>query len=169
MQINFHELPKLRDSLSYFYLEHSIVDRKDNAIEYIQKDGRTMVPIASLCLLILGPGTSISHAAVKVLSENGCLILWTGEDVTPYYAFGLGETRKAYHLLRQAELVCNNDSRIKVVRNMYEFRFSNFDHDASLSQLRGMEGARVKAAYAKASKTYGIEWTGRQYVLDAFA
>ncbi|MHC1771723.1 MAG: CRISPR-associated endonuclease Cas1 [Flexilinea sp.] len=157
MQIDFHELPKLRDSLSYLFLEHSIIDRKDNAIEYIQKDGRVMVPIASLCLLILGPGTSISHAAIKVLSENGCSVLWTGEEGTPCYAFGLGETRKAYHLLRQAELICDQSSRIKVIMNMYRFRFSNLESkDVSLSQLRGMEGARVKQLMQKLLRNTGL-------------
>ncbi len=39
MSIDFHELPKLRDSLTYCYIEHALIDRKDSAIEYIQKDG----------------------------------------------------------------------------------------------------------------------------------
>jgi CRISPR/Cas system-associated endonuclease Cas1 len=53
-------------------------------------------------VLLLGPGTSITHAAVKVLAESGCSIVWTGEEVIRCYAQGIGETRKAYHLLRQA-------------------------------------------------------------------
>lgn len=164
MPMDFHELPKLRDSLSYLYVEHAIIDRKENAIEYIQTDGRVMVPIAALCLLVLGPGTSISHAAIKVLAENGCSVLWSGEEITRCYAYGLGETRKAYHLLRQAELVCDRSSRERVVMNMYRYRFKELSSaDPDLAQLRGMEGARVKATYATASQTYGVPWTGRQY------
>ena len=162
--LDFHELPKLRDSLSYLYIEHSIVDRKDNAIEYIQEDGRVMVPIAALCVLMLGPGTSISHAAIKVLAENGVSIIWVGEESTRCYAQGLGETRKSYHIIYQAELVCDPVSRGRVVKNMYRYRFSDLGNDdAGLQQLRGMEGARVKKAYAEASKKYGVRWSGRQY------
>jgi len=162
--INFHEIPKLRDSLSYLFIQYAIVDRKDNAIEFIQEDGRVMVPIAALCVLMLGPGTSISHAAVKVLAENGVTILWVGEDVTRCYAQGLGETRKAYHLLRQAELVSDTSLRERVVKNMYRFRFSDIaDANVSLQQLRGMEGARVKNAYSLASKKYNVHWHGRNY------
>jgi CRISPR-associated protein Cas1 len=61
-------------------------------------------PTAAISVLLLGPGTSITHAAVKVLAESGCSMVWTGEDVTRCYAQGTGETRKACHLLRQAEL-----------------------------------------------------------------
>jgi len=162
--IDLHELPKLRDSLSYLYIEHAIIDKKDNAIEYIQSDGRVMVPIAALCVLMLGPGTSISHAAISVLAENGVSVVWVGEEATKCYAHGLGETRKAFHILRQAELVCAPTLRERVVKNMYRYRFADFnDEQMSLQQLRGMEGARVKNCYAQASKQYGVRWSGRFY------
>ena len=102
MRMEYQDLPKLRDSLSYLYVEHAIVERDDHAIKLLRQDGRIDVPIAALCLLMLGPGTSITHAAVKVLGENGCTILWVGEDNSRYYAHGQGETHKAYHQIRQA-------------------------------------------------------------------
>lgn len=161
---DLHELPKLRDSLSYLYIEHAILDRKDSAIEFIQENGRTQVPVAALCVLMLGPGTSISHAAVKVLAENGCLIVWTGEDATRCYAQGLGETRKGYHLLRQAELVSDPGLRLGVIHRMYQKRFPEpLDSTLTLEQIRGMEGSRVRSVYFQASKKYGVPWHGRRY------
>lgn len=161
---DLHDLPKLRDSLSYLYVEHAILDRKDSSIEIIQKNGRTAVPAAGLCVLMLGPGTSISHAAVKVLAESGCSILWTGEDTTHMYAQGLGETRKAYHLLRQAELASNPEKRIKVALEMYRMRFKeNIDASISLEQIRGYEGRRVRDAYTHYSQLFNIPWNGRSY------
>lgn len=160
---DFHELPKLRDSLSYLYIEHAIIDRKHNAIEYIQKDGRVMVPVAALCVLMLGPGTSISHAAMRVLAGNGCTVLWTGEDSAGCYAFGMGETHKAWHVLRQAELYCDPAGHERVVKNMYRYRFETLQEDVTLQQMRGMEGARIKQMYARLSKDYGVVWTGRNY------
>ena len=76
---NLRILPKLRDSLSYLFIEHAIIDQKDQAIEYINAEGHVMVPVAALSLLLLGPGTSITHAAVRTLAENGCAINWVGE------------------------------------------------------------------------------------------
>jgi CRISPR-associated protein Cas1 len=161
---DLHDLPKLRDSLSYLYVEHAILDRKDSAIEAVQKEGRTMIPIAALWVLMLGPGTSITHAAVKVLAENGCLVLWTGEEATHFYAQGLGETRKSYHLLRQAELACDHEKRAEVVLRMYRKRFQEpIDPSLDLVQLRGMEGVRVREAYAHASREWGVPWSGRRW------
>lgn len=161
---NLHELPKLRDSLSYHYVEHAILDKKQQAIEYVQKDGRTLIPTANLSVLMLGPGTSITHAAVNILARTGCTILWLGQDATRFYAQGTGETRKAYRLLHQASLVVDPEKRTQVVINMYRHRFNyELPGNLSLPQIRGKEGVRVRQAYATASKKYGVQWNGRKY------
>ena len=47
---------------------------------------------------------------------------------------------------------------------MYERRFPDMDcSDLSLSQIRGMEGVRVREAYRLFSKQYGVPWTKRDY------
>lgn len=162
---NLQELPKLRDSLSYLYLEHGRLEQDSKSVAFVDKNGGfTPVPAAALSVLLLGPGTTITHAAIKALADNGCLIMWTGEDSTRLYAQGSGETRKAYHLLRQAELAGNPDKRLGVVRRMYEIRFAEpLDPGLTLEQIRGMEGVRVREAYAKAAREFGVEWQGRRY------
>ncbi|KAA3664942.1 MAG: type I-E CRISPR-associated endonuclease Cas1 [Chloroflexi bacterium] len=161
---NLHELPKLRDSLSYHYIEHAIIDKKQQAIEYVKKNGRTLIPTANLSVLMLGPGTSITHAAVNILARSGCSILWLGQEATRFYAQGTGETRKATRLLRQAELVSDPAKRIQVVINMYRHRFNTtLPDDLTLPQIRGKEGVRVRQAYAQASKKHGVPWHGRKY------
>jgi CRISPR-associated protein Cas1 len=164
MPQDLHVLPKLRDSLSYLFVEHVVVDRNQHAIELIRKEGRTLVPIAALCLLMLGPGTSITHAAIKLLAESGCTVLWTGEEGIRFYAQGGGETRKSYHILRQVELACNPEARTQVVLRMYLKRFNEqLDSSLTLPQIRGLEGVRMRTAYAHASKQYGVPWQGRIY------
>ncbi|MGC9346736.1 MAG: type I-E CRISPR-associated endonuclease Cas1e [Anaerolineae bacterium] len=162
---DLHQLPKLRDSLSYLYAEHCIVEQNAKAIEIFDKTGSTMVPAAALTVLLLGPGTRITHAAVKTLASNGCAIVWVGEDCTRYYANGTGETRRAYHLLHQARLASDERLRLEVCKRMYRKRFGEHELDPGLSiqQLRGMEGARMRTAYAQASIRYGVAWHGRQY------
>ena len=161
---DLHELPKLRDSLSYLYLEHGRIQQKHKAVECVDKEGRTMIPAAALAVLMLGPGTSITHAAVKALADNGCLVVWCGEDGTRCYAQGGGETRKAYHLLKQAELVSDPQKRLQVALRMYRYRFGDdLDPELSLPQIRGHEGVRVRKAYAEASRTYNVPWHGRRY------
>jgi len=164
MPNDLHELPKLRDSLSYVYVEHAVIERKQGAVEFIDQAGSVMIPVAALCVLLLGPGTSITHAAVKLLAESGCTIVWTGEDGIRCYAHGTGETRKAYHLLKQAEMASDPEKRLQVVLRMYRKRFGNdLDPSLSLPQIRGLEGVRVRHAYAEASRKYGVRWDGRRY------
>lgn len=161
---NLRELPKLRDGLSFLYLEHGRVEQATQAIEFFDEKGRTMIPVAALSVLMLGPGTVVTHAAVKTLAENGCTVVWCGEEGIRYYAQGYGETRKAYHLLKQAELVSDPAKRMEVVLRMYRYRFGGcLDPNLSLEQIRGLEGVRVREAYARASRAYGVPWRGRRY------
>lgn len=161
---DLHELPKLRDGLTYLYLEWAIVHQNSLAIEAMTHAGRMMIPAAALSVLMLGPGISISHAAVKTLADNGCSIVWVGEEGTRMYASGMGETRKSHHLLRQAELVSCPDFRLEVVRRMYTKRFSEeVEAGMTIEQLRGKEGARVRGIYASASAKFGVPWSGRKY------
>jgi len=164
MPHDLHDLPKLRDSLSYLYLEHCRVEQSDLAIEIVDKEGRTPVPVASLSVLMLGPGTRITHAAVMACAENGCSILWCGEENVRFYAAGLGETRKAEHTLKQAYLVCDDEKRREVAWRMYERRFGyRLAENLGLNELRGREGVRMRDAYADASEQYGVPWSGRRY------
>jgi CRISPR-associated protein Cas1 len=162
---DLRELPKLRDGLSYLYVEHGRVEQKYQAVEFVDENGgATMVPAAALGVLLLGPGTTVTHAAVKALADNGCLLVWTGEDGTRLYAQGAGETRKAYRLLRQAELSSDPQRRLAVIRRMYEIRFREPPAPGlSLEQIRGLEGVRVREAYARAARECGIAWRGRRY------
>ena len=77
---DLRELPKVRDGLSYLYLEHGRVEQKYKAVEFVDKEGGcTLVPAAALGVLMLGPGTTITHAAVKSLARPGIEIasdLW---------------------------------------------------------------------------------------------
>lgn len=164
---NLRMLPKTRDSWTYIYAERCRIDQDEKAIALQDLKGKTAVPCASLTMLMLGPGTTITHAAIKTLAENGCTILWTGEGGVRLYAQGLGETRSARKLLHQARLCVSPTLRRKVVRRMYEHRFPGpLDPTLTLQQIRGKEGVRVREAYARASRETGVAWSGRDYKRD---
>jgi CRISPR-associated protein Cas1 len=166
---DLHVLPKVRDSWSYLYVEHKKIDQEDKAIALHDKAGKVAVPCASLTALLLGPGTSITHAAIRTLAESGCLVLWTGEGSVRFYAQGMGETRSARNLLHQARLCSDPALRLQVVRRLYEMRFPEpLESGLTLQQIRGKEGIRVREAYAQASRETGVEWTGRSYRRDSW-
>ena len=161
---DLHLLPKFRDSLAFLYAEHVRVDKHENAIALHDADGMPPVPAASLAVLMLGPGSNVTHAAVSVLAENNCLVIWCGEENVRFYASGMGGTRSASRLMHQAATASNEESRLQVVKRMYRMRFEEeIPEDVTVEQLRGMEGSRVRTAYARMSAETGIEWSGRNY------
>ena len=164
MSKDYHELPKLRDSISYIYLEHCQIEQEELSISIIRKNERIPVPISSTTCLLIGPGTNITHAAVKAMSENGCTAIWCGENLRRFYAFGSPETRSAKNILKQAELCMDKEKHSIVAKRMYERRFPDLpEGEYTIQQLRGMEGIRVKQAYKLASKLTGVNWNGRNY------
>ena len=164
---DLHVLPKFSDGWSYLYVEHCRIDQEARAIAIHDEAGKVPVPCANLALLMLGPGVSITHAAVSVLADHGCLVAWSGEEGVRFYAVGMGETRGAGNLLHQARMWGHGPSRMQVVRNLYQLRFSEaFDSQLSLRQIRGMEGVRVRESYAKAARETGVPWSGRSYLRD---
>lgn len=147
------------------YLEHARIEQDGRAIVAIDVTGRSVIPCASLALVMLGPGTTVTHAAVKNMADCGTQIVWTGEDGVRLYAHGLGHARSARLLQRQALLSATVASRLRVARRMYLMRFpDDVRPDADIRQLRGMEGVRVREAYAAASRATGVPWLGRRYV-----
>jgi CRISPR-associated protein Cas1 len=161
---NYRVLPKVRDSWSYIYLEHARIDQEAKGICVHDAAGRVYIPCATLSLLMLGPGTTVTHAAIRTMAETGCLVAWCGEQGVRFYAQGLGETRSAANLLQQARYCVDKDLRLYVVRKMYAMRFAEeLPEDLTLKQIRGKEGARVRKAYAEASAKYGVEWEGRKF------
>ena len=167
---DLNTLPKVRDSFSYLYVEHCKIEQDAKAIAFYDADGKTSVPCSNLTTLLVGPGSTITHAAIKTLAENGCLVMWSGEGAVRFYAQGMGETRASRNLLRQAFLSSIPLLRLRVVRRMYEMRFAEeLPDELSLQQIRGREGVRVRTAYSRASVATGVEWTGRSYNRGSWA
>lgn len=163
MPADLHTIPKFRDRLSYVYTEHSVVERDQNSICFWDDDGKTQVPIASVALLMLGPGTKVSHGAMDVLARNNCLVAWCGEEGVRMYAFATGGTHSSARMIRQAELVANPAKRLEIAYRLYQMRFEESVMDKSIEQLRGMEGLRVRQAYERCAMRFDVEWQGRSY------
>lgn len=164
---NLHELPRFDDKLSFLYVEHAVIEQSEKAIAVHDADGTTPVPVAALGLLMLGPGTSITHAAMKALADNNCQLIWSGEQGVRLYAHGLGGARHSRNLIRQARLVSDEIARLQVVIRMYCLRFKeSVEPDITIQQLRGKEGVRVREAYRDAAEQFGVRWEGRSYKRD---
>lgn len=163
------ELPKISDRVSFIYVERAKINRQDSAITVSDYRGIVHIPIAMLGLLMLGPGTDISHRAVELIGDTGTSLVWVGERGVRYYAHGRSLAHSTRFLEKQAKLVSNNRSRLGVARKMYQMRFVNEDvSHLTMQQLRGREGARIRKVYREESKKHHVEWTKREYDIDDF-
>ncbi|AWR87918.1 type I-E CRISPR-associated endonuclease Cas1e [Meiothermus taiwanensis] len=160
---NLQELPKFRDGLSYLYLEHGRLEQQDQAVAYYSQEGVVAIPAAALGVLMLGPGTSITHAAIRQLANNGCSVFWVGEEMVRFYASGMGETRSSANLMRQVRAWADPEAHLEVVKRLYRLRFPEpLSPELSLEQIRGRKGCGC-ARYARWSRETGVEWKGRNY------
>ncbi|WP_007512283.1 type I-E CRISPR-associated endonuclease Cas1e [Pseudofrankia saprophytica] len=158
------DLHRIEDRISSLYVEKCHVDRADNAVVLVNKERTVRVPAAFVATLLLGPGTRITSGAVRLLADSGTAVCWVGERGVRMYAAGLGPSRGAGLLMRQAYLVTRTKERLAVARHMYGMRFPDDDvSDATMQQLRGREGARVKKIYREHAKRTGVDWTRRDY------
>lgn len=159
-----HDLHRLTDRVSTIYVERTHIDRDENAVVLINKERTVRIPAAMVAVMLLGPGTRITHGAVNLLGDSGTAVCWVGEHGVRMYASGLGPSRGSHLLLRQAWLVSRTKERLSVARQMYAMRFPNEDVSSlTMQQLRGREGVRIRRIYREHSERTGVKWERRSY------
>lgn len=161
---DLHSLPRTAEGWSHLYVEHCRIEQEDAGLALHDQRGMVRVPCALVSALLIGPGVSVTSAAMRTLADHGCSVLWVGEDGVRFYAGGMGETRSSRRLLHQARCYSRPATRLEVATRLYRMRFAETPAERlSIAQLRGMEGARVRQAYADAAREWGVEWRGRVY------
>lgn len=121
------------------------------------------IPHQAVSMILLGPGSSVTHDALRLLARHGTLLAAVGTDgVRSYTAPPLLPDRSDV-ARRQAVLWGNPRRRISVARHMYALRLGEVLPHRDLDTLRGIEGSRVKAIYKLRAQEFGIAWEGRKY------
>lgn len=113
--------------------------------------------------IVLGPGCTVSHDALRLLARHGTGLVASGTDGVRHYAsmpFGPDTSSLAR---RHVRVWHDDEQRIRVVRRMYAWRLGEEFPLAGLNELRGMEGSRSRVLYRAMAKTHGVTWTGRRY------
>lgn len=140
----------------------------DGCLHFLRgKDSLTpaidQIPHQTVSMILLGPGSSVTQDALRLLARHGTLLAAVGEDgVRSYTALPLLPDRSDV-ARRQAELWGNPRRRISVARHMYALRLGEVLPHRDLDTLRGIEGARVKNFYKLMAEKYDILWQGRHY------
>ncbi len=151
-----------KQKVSHLYCESCQVSRHQGGIVLENSNGTYDFPAATVASLLLGPGTSISQAAVALLADVDCVLAWTGQDGVRLYAFGVNPQGKAERAIVQAKAVSDPYSRMVVAKRLMSKRFDlPLGEVKSLKQIRGFEGSRVREQYREAADAHGVEWTRR--------
>jgi len=119
-----------------FYLEHCRVMQKDGRVLYLteaKKENQYYnIPIANTTVILLGTGTSISQAAVRMLCQAGVLLGFCGGGGTPLYMgceiewmTPQSEYRPTEYLQGWMGFWFDRDARLKVAK---QFQASRIDY-----------------------------------------
>lgn len=166
VKVTRESLPQIRDKYPFLYLERGRLEVDDSSVKWLDADGQVIpLPIATINTLLLGPGTSITHEAVKTMVAANCSVSWVGEDSLLFYAAGFLPTADTRNLKQQIKLAADDDKALEVARQMYARRFPDAElAGKSLAAMMGMEGQRVRSLYQQKAEHYQVGWQGRQYV-----
>ena len=158
-------LAPAKDRWTPVYLEHGRVEVDDASIKWVGADGTLCpIPVATLSALILGPGTTVTHAAIKAAAQCNCPLFWLGEDGLRFYAFGITPNHDNSMARIHAASWAALQKRNEIARRMFRHRFPEVETvGITIKQLRGMEGRRVKRIYEELGLKYGVTWKGRDY------
>jgi CRISP-associated protein Cas1 len=170
IKVTRENLPQIKERYPFLYLERGRLEVDDSSVKWIDCDGAVIrIPCATVNTLLLGPGTTITHEAVKVLAAANCAVSWVGEDSLLFYAVGQSPTADTRNLKEQIEIATTPSKSLEVARRMFARRFPLAELGGkNLKEMMGMEGYRVRELYEKKAQEYGVGWQGRCFVPGKF-
>lgn len=170
VKITRDTLPQVKDKYPFIYLERGRLEIDDSSVKWIDSEGRVIpLPVATLNALLLGPGTSVTHDAIKTTVAANCSVCWVGEDSLLFYAAGFLPTADTRNLKRQIQLHADETLSLGIARRMFAMRFADAELTGkTLAEMMGMEGNRVRSLYQQKAETYGIRWQGRSFTPGKF-
>lgn len=158
------------DRHGLLYLERGALSVENGCLRFIAAGSEMMtagdyqIPHQSLSMLLLGPGSTVSHDALRLLARHGTALSAVGEDGVRFYTAppllpdSSALARAQVRLWTEA-----TDGRIHVARRMYAWRLGEMLPHRDIAVLRGIEGARAKEMYRLTAERMGIRWNGRRY------
>jgi CRISPR-associated protein Cas1 len=125
--------------------------------------GEYSIPYQAVSMILLGPGTSVTHDVLRLAARHSVLIAAVGEGgVKSYTAPPMGQGRSDV-ARAHAERWADPKRRLDTARRLYAWRFGRVLPHRDIETLRGIEGARMKESYRLVAHRFGVDWGGRRY------
>lgn len=156
------------DRHGLIWLDRGRLEVEDGCLRFVTAGGVLaagdyQIPHQSLSIVLLGPGSSVTHDALRILAAHGCALAAVGTGGVRFYTAPPLLPDTSALARRQAEFWASPKERVAVARRMYAMRFGEEVKARTLDMLRGMEGARIKRAYELTAQRFGVPWLGRRY------
>ena len=149
------------DKKAIVYIEHCKIFVKNGAIWKQDSLCTESLQIAFISVILLGPGTSITHDAAALLGSFNVLISFCGENGFSMYSISMSPVYNMKNARKQIHLI--ETDKINIARKIYEKRFGNTHNleNMSINNMMLMEGNIIKAVYKEMAKKYSVFWNGR--------
>lgn len=157
------------DRHGLLWLERGRLDVEDGCLRFVTVGasdlpaGSYQIPHQAVSIILLGPGSSVTHDALRLLARHGCALAAIGDGATRFYTAPPLMPDTSAIARAQVKLWADPQSRMEVARAMYAIRFGEIVRTRDIEVLRGQEGARIKRSYQLAAERFGINWRGRNY------
>ena len=125
--------------------------------------GDYQIPYQTISIVLLGPGSSVTHDALRLLARHGCGLAAVGEFGVRFYTAPPLMPDTSSIARAQITLWADPKKRMEVARKMYAIRFGEVVRTRDIAVLRGQEGARIKRSYQLVADRHGVSWHGRKY------
>ena len=161
-----------KDRAGLLYLARGALTARDGTLAFLQgvsteadalSAGDYAIPLQGISMILLGPGSTVSHDALRLLAHARTALAAVGEDgVRMYTAPPLIPDHSGLARI-QARFWADDAMRLTIVRRMYAWRIGEVLPHRDLDVLRGIEGARMKQTYRLIAHQIGVDWQGRHY------
>jgi len=151
------------------WLDRGRLEVEDGCLRFVTAGGGELpagdyqIPHQSLSIVLLGPGSSVTHDALRLLARHGCALAAIGEGAVRFYTAPPLMPDTSALAREQVRLWADPAKRMEVARAMYAIRFDEIVRTRDIEVLRGQEGARIKRSYQLMAERYGVPWRGRNY------
>jgi CRISPR-associated protein Cas1 len=156
------------DRHGLIWLDRGRLEVEDGCLRFVCAGGTLaagdyQIPHQSVSIILLGPGSSVTHDALRILAAHGCALAAIGTGGIRFYSAPPLLPDTSALARRQVLLWSEPTTRVGVARAMFAIRFGEEVKARTLDMLRGMEGARLKRMYVLTAQRYGVPWQGRRY------
>jgi CRISPR-associated protein Cas1 len=146
------------DRVPFLALRMGRLEVQEGCLRFVSEAGEQVIPYQRVSCIVLEPGTSITHDALRLLARHGVGLVATGLDGVKCYTAPPLLSDSSDLARRQARAWADLELRLHIALKQFAMRFGESPPARDLDALRGLEGARIREAYRHHAQANGIRW-----------